>query len=143
MPVPGGVVGTRFAAAAQHDFCPCGQEERRRVGVRVAEAQVAAQRSGRADADVRNRLLHLRERRNVLLDERRALDLPMRHRGTDLEVAVVEAADTGKVRDPAQVDEVVERAEAELEQQQQFGAARDRDGIVSVAAKQAARLVHR
>ena len=67
------------------------EEKRRRVGVRVAEAQVATERARRPHADVGDRAFHLRERGNALAHHGRALDLAVRRRGADLHEAVPRA----------------------------------------------------
>ena len=133
----------RGRAAAPHDGLGARrQQERGRIGVGIGEAEVAPERPRGAHADVRDRPLHLGERRDLLAYELGALDLAVRDGGADLDDAVHEP-DPAQLRNAAHVDEMAVRAEAELEQEQQLGAARDRDRVVAVAPEDVGRLLER
>ena len=110
--------------------------------MRVGEAEVAAQRSDVANADVRDLALHRRQGRQALEHERRALDLPVGGRRANHQRAVL-GADAAELLDPLDVDEVAVGGEPELQQKQQLGAAADDRGILAVPLEQLVGLIRR
>ena len=65
----------------------------------------------------------------------------MRHRRADDEAPVLRPQ-TGELVDPLQVDEVAERGEAELEEQQELRAAAVERSLVGIAGGELRRLLH-
>ena len=132
----------RHPAGVAIDLGIDGQQEGRRIGVRVGEAEVAAQRSDVANADVGHLALHRRQGREALEYERKALDLPVGGGRTDDERAVL-GPDPPQFLDPLDVDEVTVGGEPEFEQEQQLGAATDDRGVLSVPLQKLVGVVRR
>ena len=111
------------------------EQERRRVRMRVGEAEVAADRAHRPHAQVADPALHRRQRRPLGAHGRVALDRAVGLRGADPQHPVA-ALDPAQLVDRLEVDHVRVVGEAELEEQEQLGAADVGDRVVAVALEQ-------
>ena len=90
-------------------------------------------------ADVRQRI---GQERTSVRHDRRALDHPLPGHGADGDGAVT-LPDPGQLRDPVQVDDDRGTGEPEVQQRDQTLAARQRLGLLAVAAEQGERLRER
>ena len=115
----------RPGAAVQHDARLVDQQRGRRIGVRLGEAEVAAERADGAHARVGDLALHVGQHREVRTEQWRALQRAMGDGRADHERSTV-----GRQRkrvepaDRLDVDQVLESAQALLHRQQQLAAAR-------------------
>ena len=98
---PGGELGDRDLALGRHRDGVEGEQQGRRVRVRLGEAEVAAERAGGADARVGDPALESRQGRERLPDERRPGDVAVRRERADLDP-------TGGLDDPVEVGDRLE-----------------------------------
>ena len=99
-----------------------GGEERRRIGMRLREREVAGQRPDRAHPDVGHVALESRERGKCPRDGRIALEIPVRRGRADAE-RPVRHTHRAQRSDRFDVDEVRPARHAHLHREQELGAA--------------------
>ena len=116
-------------------------QQRPGVGVGLGEAEVAAERAHLAHAHVRHVGFHPRDGREVLANERIALEGAMRRGRAEPERAGIET-DAGQARDGLHVHEVLVVDEPFLHGEDQLGTARVDARGVSVTREQLGGLGH-
>ena len=112
------------------------EQERGRVGVRVGEAEVAAQGADRTHPQVRHLRDHRGHLRVAVAQRRGGLDLVVRGGGADAHGASV-GANAAQAVHSLQVDQVLIASQAELHGQQQLGAAAVGGPVIAQVGEQA------
>ncbi len=97
-------------------------EQRRGIGVRLGEAEIAAQGAAGAHAHVGDFGFHLGEHRQVLFDDRRTLDGAMGGRAADHERAVLNF-DLVQIGNRFDIDQMLVAEQIMLHREQKLGAA--------------------
>jgi hypothetical protein len=117
-------------------------EDRRQVGERLREGEVAADGPGGAHADVRDLGFGFGDRRHVPADDRRDLEVAVRRQRANAQTAVL-VVDATETVDFLDVDQVVHLHDALLHQEQQGRASGIETRLLGIFVQQLARLAHR
>src|SRR4051812_3610683 len=107
------------------------KQQRRGVGMRLGEAEIPAERAGRAHAHIGDVALHLGQHGTVLARLGGVFHRPVCHRRADVERAVADGY-TIKLRDSFHVDQVLVTQQVVLHREEQLGAAGVEPAVLAV-----------